>query len=456
MASLGSVPRCWSWQLTALSRPLGSSGAVLRGSTALEGGHTDTNFAATELPAAYRSDAGYGAWKTAAGVTFRSRRYAWSGTYGLQLGFTGGGVDYVKSVGEVVYDGHYALPGFDHYPLGIAARLGFGRISGEAGVPAAERFFGGNVATPFLAGEEWDARATPVLRSFPALSFANPGNGTMAGGDSFLSYNLTTSIPVWIKPLVPRDISEDAFVRQSLDGMLTSGESFLETLYKISDPAHQRAVEASRPLKGILESIEARVQELLPTLSEPQRTAAQACQEQVETLMDTVDAISPKTYVGKLLAEPVDEGDATLRSVVRACVDAVSTRLGDAALAQSGSELVAANAAIAAQIEQIDAPAARRLAIGDMRGPRETVGTVLDEMNAIAIGPVFVFDAARLGEYSPPSSHLTRYGVGTGVRLSLASSFHFSAGYVWNTNRSPNEHRGAAFATIELTTLFGR
>jgi len=445
-------------QLTALSRPLGSFGAVLRGSTQFEGGHADTDFATTDLPAAYRSDAGYGTWKSTAGATFRSRRYAWSATYGLQLGFTSGGdaVDFVKSVGDLAYDGHFAFPGADHYPLDVSARFGAGRISGDAGIPAAERFFGGNVAAPLLAGEEWDARATPVIRSFPAFSFSDPGNGGVAGGDYFLSYNLTTSIPVWIKPLVPREVTDDDFIRQSIDGMFTSGESFLETLYKISDPAHQRAVDASSPLKGILESIDARVQELLPTLSGARERVAERCQEQVETFMDTVDAISPKTYVGKLLSEPVDEDDATLPSVIRACVDAAGSSLADAALAKSGSALVAARTAIAAQIGHIDAEAAHRQAVREMRTPRETVATVLDEMNAVAIGPLFVFDAARLGQYTAPSSHLTRYAVGTGVGLTLASSFRFSAGYVWNTNRSPTERRGAAFATIELTTLLGR
>jgi hypothetical protein len=445
-------------QLAALSRPLGSMGTVLRASTVLEGGRADTDFADADLPTAYLANVGYGTWKTAAGVTLRSRRHAWSGTYGLQLGFTSGtgGVDYTKWIGEVSYDGHFAAPTLSHYPLDVVTRLGFGRLSGDEGVPAAERFFGGNVAVPFLAGEQWDVRANPVLRSFPAFSFANPGNGTTAGGDYFLSYTLTASIPVWVKPLVPRDVSEDAFLRQAIAGMLTSAESTLETSYKISDPAHQRAIVASHALKAILESLEGRVQEILPTLSEPLKTAAQSCQDQVQTLMDAVDAISSKTYVGALLAEPVDEGDATLPSVVRACVDDFAAKLGDAALLERGSELATARTAIADQIAQIDVPAARRLAVRDMRFARETVATVLDEMNGIAIGPVFAFDVARLGQHQQRSSDLTRYGIGTGVRLSIASSLHLSAGYVWNANRARDERRGAAFAALELTTLLGR
>ena len=444
-------------QLAALSRPLGSIGAVLRAATSIEGGRADTDFAAADLPPAYLPDAGYGTWKTAAGVTFMSRRHALSGAYGLQLGFTSGkaAIDYTKSIGEVTYDGHFAA-GVGHHALDVASRFGFGRLSGDEGVPAADRFFGGNVAVPFLAGEQWDVRANPFLRSFPAFSFSNVGNDASAGGDYFLSYNLTASLPVWVKPLVPRDVSEDTVLRQGVDGLLTSAESTLETSYKISDPAHQRAVMASSPLKAILESIDARVTELLPTMSEPLKTAAQTCQDQVQVLTDVVDAISPKTYVGALLSEPVDEGDATLSSVVRACVDNLTAKLGDAVLAQKGGELAATRKAIADQVAQIEVATARRLAVRDMSFARDTVRTVMDEMNAIAIGPVFVFDVARLGQHQPPASDVTRYGVGTGIRLTIASSFHFSAGYVWNANRPPAERRGAAFAALELTTLLGR
>jgi hypothetical protein len=338
----------------------------------------------------------------------------------------------------------------------VVSRVGAGRLTGDEGVPAAERFFGGNVAVPFLAGQPWDLRANPVLRSFPAFSFSDAGAGAAAGGDSFLSYNLTASMPVWVKPLVPRDVSEDVFLRQGIEGMLNSSESTLETIYKISDPAHQRAVAASRPLKAALESIDARLLELQPAIPEPLNDAAQSCQDEVQILMDTVDAISPRTYVGALLAEPVEEGDATLPSVVRRCVDGLSAKLGDATFAQAGSQLAATRVAIADEIAQIDVPAARRLAVRDMSFARDTVGNVMDEMTAIAISPMLVFDVARLGQRQQPSSDVTRAGVGTGVRLSVASSLHVSAGYVWNANRAPNERRGAAFAALELTTLFGR
>jgi hypothetical protein len=60
-----------------------------------------------------------------------------------------------------------------------------------------------------------------------------------------------------------------------------------------------------------------------------------------------------------------------------------------------------------------------------------------------------------MGQHGLPTSQTTRYGVGAGVRFSLASAFHVSAGYTWNVNRSLPERRGASFVMMEVTTLFG-
>ena len=445
-------------QVTALSRPLGAAGAILRAATSLEGGRTESDLAAGDLPAGFVPDASYGSWNTAAGVTVRLRRHAFSASYGLQLGFTSGsgGFDFTKSVGEAAYEGRFAINGLPHHAVDLVSRAGFGRLSGDDGVPAGARFFGGAGAIPFLGLEAWALRANPELRSFPAFSFDDPGTGVAAGGDYFLSYNFTGSFPVWVRPLVPRDVTDDAVVRQGIEGMLGSGESILETSYKIDDPAHQRALTASQRLKPILESIEARVAELLPGMAEPAKEAAQSCVDQVQVLMDVVDAISPRTYLGSLLSQPVDEGDATLPSVVRACVDDLGTEVRDTTLAQQGSELAAVRTAVADQIAQIDSAAARGLAARDMRFARDSVATILDDLNAIEIGPVFVFDVARLGQHHQPQADAVRYGIGTGIRVSLASAFHLSAGYVWNPKRQHDERPGAAFVAFELTTLFGR
>jgi hypothetical protein len=446
-------------QFAASSQPLGSMGGVVRLATALQAADTTTDFTFGALPAGYFSRARYAAWKSAVGVTFRARRHAFSGSYGIQLGFTSADalVDFRKSVGEVVYDGRFAgsAAWLRRRAIEVGSRLTAGRLSGTAGIPAVERFIGGTTAVPFLAGDHWDLRENPVVRSFPAFSFASPGGDTRAGGDSFVAYNLTASLPVWVRPLVPTEITEDRVVRQTLEGQLNSAESALETTYKISDPAHQRAMTTSRSLTPTLEGIQSRLEALQPSIPDSLKTAAQSCLDQIQTMIDAVDAIGSATYVGSLLAEPVDEGDATLPSVIRVCIN-VGVGSNDAPLAALGRTLVAARSALADQIAQIDVGRARSLAVTDMAFARDTVGVVMDEMNAISVGPIFMLDIARLGQRQEPATDRTRYGVGTGVRLSVASSLHVSGGYVWNANRGAGERRGAAFAALELTTLLGK
>ena len=96
-------------------------------------------------------------------------------------------------------------------------------------------------------GDGWDLGGSPVLRSFPASSFSSVGTGAAVGGDYFVSFNLTASMPFWVRPLVPSDVTSDPFVRMGLNGQLDSAENMLQTAYKIADPAHQRAVASSRP-----------------------------------------------------------------------------------------------------------------------------------------------------------------------------------------------------------------
>ena len=106
-----------------------------------------------------------------------------------------------------------------------------------------------------------------------------------------------------------------------------------------------------------------------------------------------------------------------------------------------------------AEFSQIDQKAADSRAKEDMALVRRTVNTLLRDTNVYSIGPVFVFDVARLG---PKRAGLggVRYGPGVGLRLELASTAHFTAGYAWNTRPGPGEGRGTMFFSIGLRDLF--
>jgi hypothetical protein len=442
-------------QATGVSRPIGVLGAVFRVASSLQGGSEDAGMSAVPLPIDSLVRSKSGAWKGAAGVTLRSRRHALAGSYGVHLGFTRGdaAVDYVKTIGEVSYDGRLALgPAMQRRPLEVAVRVGAGSLSDDDGIPVGERFFGGNTPVPFLDGQGWAFRSNPVLRSFPAAAF----DGTGAGGDYFASFNVTAAMPVWVRPLVPTDVSSDPFVRESLDGQLESAEQVLATTYRISDPAHVRAVAAARPLQQHVEALQSRLSEMMPGIPATIRALAGACDDQAAEFLPVAESISEETYVGSLLAQSVDEEDVTLSSMIRTCVDQLNGELADPAMSRIGIQLGTARLAIAGNIAQIDTARAERLAARDMGFARGAVTTILDEMNAVSLAPVFVFDVARLGQHALPSSQTTRHGVGAGVRFSVASAFHVSAGYTWNVNRSLPERRGASFVMMEVATLFGQ
>jgi hypothetical protein len=446
-------------QAIGVTRPMGAAGAVFRFATSLQGGSEKTDLPAEPLPIGVLAASNSGVWKGAAGVTLQSRRHTLAGSYGLQLGFTRGdeAVDYVKSIGEVSYDGRLILrASMRRHPLEVASRFGAGRLSGDDGIPLSERFFGGNSAVPFVDGQGWDFRSNPVLRSFPASGFDSSAGGRNVGGDYFVSLNLTAAMPVWVRPLVPADVSSDSFIRESLNGQLASAQQTLETIHRIPDPAHLRAVEAARPLEQHVKALQSRLAEIMSSIPSPLKEVASSCDDQAAEFLPVAESVSEKTYVGSLLANPVDEGDATLSSIIRLCIDELNGKLGDAAIARIGAQLTGTRQEIADNIAQIDAAGAKRLAARDMAFARGTVATILDEMNAISLAPVFIVDAARLGQHAPPSSNVTRYGLGTGVRLSLASAFHLSGGYTWNVNRSASERRGATFLMVEVATLFGR
>jgi hypothetical protein len=84
---------------------------------------------------------------------------------------------------------------------------------------------------------------------------------------------------------------------------------------------------------------------------------------------------------------------------------------------------------------------------------RRTLNTLLREMNIYSISPVFVFDVAKI---SPGSGRLggLRYGPGAGLRLELASTVHFTAGYAWNIRQGPGEGSGTTFFAIGIRDLF--
>jgi hypothetical protein len=445
-------------QTSAVSRPIGVSGGVFRFASLFEAGTQLTQLPPEQVPPEYIPSAGFASWKNAVGLSLRSQRQALSASYGLQLGQTRGAdlFDYVKHVADAAYDGRVVsrTGSWAHRPLDVMSRLAAGRLHGGDGIPVTERFFGGNVEIPFLATDAWTVRGNPVLRSFPAYSFNTATGGPAVGGDSFWSLTVTMSMPVWFRPLVPSEVAEDSEIRQGIAGQLGSAESALETTYKTSDPAHREIFATTKSLEPAVTALQARLATIMPSAPSSMKGLADACADQVDTLLAQLQNVTPTTYLEWVVVEASTE-DVSIPSVL-ACIERLNTEMQDPELTRVIEPLRAAANVIRERIARIDTVKARDLAARDMAFPRQVVNTIFDELNAVSLGPAFLLDAAHIGQRGPPGAQATRYGIGLGVRLSVASSFHVTGGYAWNPDRHGAERPGAGFAVIEFSALFGQ
>lgn len=64
-----------------------------------------------------------------------------------------------------------------------------------------------------------------------------------------------------------------------------------------------------------------------------------------------------------------------------------------------------------------------------------------------------MFDATRFGTGRPFNLIALKYGIGTGVRLSLVN-LDFTAGYSVNPNKKSGEPPGAFFFRMDINDLF--
>ena len=184
-------------QLSVGTRAFGSHELILRFGGLVEGGNKQTNLDQRLLPAAALADSGYGSIKAFVGGTMRLGTNAIKSSYGLQLGSAnkGSSLDYVKQIVDTAADFHYLVT--DHRPITLALQFTAGAIHRRGRLPVAERFFGGNAAQNFIAGDDWMIRSSPFIRSFPQNSFPQTKVGGIPGGDRFFSTNVTLAVTVW-------------------------------------------------------------------------------------------------------------------------------------------------------------------------------------------------------------------------------------------------------------------
>ena len=353
-------PNRFAAQLAAITRPQGNWQLPLRFGGQFEGGTLRSDFPTTDLSNKTVNSAGYGALKLYLGTTSRLERNSFTVSYGLEAGSTrpGSQLGWVKHIGDIAHD--ISLPVGDHRPLDIESRLTGGIIQVPGLIPASARFFGGNREELFMPGDSWNIRSNPVIRSIPANRFLQTDNG--AGGTRFISYNMTASIPIWRKPLIPPELSQDAEFAKQIQGQLQAATSLVQPDYAAKDPHFKLLAARLGDLQTALANLQTAVNEA--ETSRPGQFAQlfKICLSAINTAkrraQATIEAKGPEQYSNATALLTADETEDRLNKVRAACITNLNSNLQDPTISVAGDALERIHAEMEREFSLIDQAAA--------------------------------------------------------------------------------------------------
>jgi hypothetical protein len=443
-------------QLTALLRDLGSAGPMLRAGAAFEGGNLGSRFLPSQLPAGTLARANYTGIKLFSGLTWRGEAQTLSASYGVQFGSTGDGFSqgFRKHVGGLSYQ--FRLLPYPHTPHEFDINLTGGVIQNLGGLPVSERFFGGNRHAQFIAGDTWRLQSAPLIHSFAQNELSRAG-GFQAGGEDFVSLNLTYAPVVWKKPLLPLELVNNSEFQNQVEGSLNTAEEVVRQAYFGRDPAMSQIAGMKNEHQALRKSVE----DLLAQLQAAEDAPLGDLEDRLLECLDEVQAIIDNGDIEKMGdGNPSNAGvqiNAMLRpkgrlDELRSCA-ADLRPLNIPALDTAFAALNAPEQTLRAVFVKFDADAATRRAASDMKFARHVLNRFFNEINIASISPVVLFDAARIGPRNTGESPF-RYGIGGGIRFTLVSTVRFTVAYSANPNPRPNERHGAFVVSMNLVDLF--
>lgn len=298
-------------------------------------------------------------------------------------------------------------------------------------------------------------REQPLLRSAPLNALTNSLTGRARGGDRFWSANLTVAYALLRKTLVPEALLAQPDFMQRIDATPNTARGLLASAYANLDPefANDPGLEPARAELAVIRKV---VEEVTPAWEALEATVPEARKEEYEVCTDD--------HVGQILLD-VEDVEARKVSVnllgnrtgnlpkTAECLKVFSGATGDA-LARGAAALGESRARIERVIEGTDTfrRAAAR-AGADMALAERTIRTLFHEVNLYSVSPVFAFDAAQIGP-RVAGVQARRYGVGGGVRVSIASTLNLTIGYAVNVDRRVGEPRGALFTALDVVDVF--
>jgi len=460
-------------QMIATTKPIGTGQLILRFGSALEMGNKQSTLSPLQLQPGDVAQSPYGALKAFLGTTLRFGRHEFKASYGIQFGSAtkDAKIDFVKHV----FDGAANLRFLpkDHRPITIQAEFAAGSIQNRGRLPAAERFFGGNVEHNFIASSDWIIRSEPFIRSFAENTLAQTTAKTFVGGDRFLSANLTAAFTVWGKPLVPDEVLKEPDFEKLVDFEFNTARNALAISYLEETPEFRKVAEMSFPIAEKLAEIRKLLSDLTAKhLGTEIDNQIQICQSDADDVDETLSQIKNDLTEGNAKSADLRTlavGFPTKSPPIPAEVSDMLDDLNDlkdmdgipdpSAIANLISQMEPFRVAMANAFVEVSDPTkstaaarANTQASETMVYPRRVFRELSHEANLFAVSPVFIFDAARLRQNSLTSGTF-RYAVGGGLRLSIVS-LDVTTAYAFNPSRKAWERRGALVFAMEVSNLF--
>ena len=444
-------------QVFTNSAPIGSSNSILRFGISVGGGHDQSNLTTDQLPPGSLSSSPIGEFKTYAGITGRVGRNSFKFSYGFQLGEANSDlrVDFAKHIADGAYSARF-LPS-PHKPVELDARLTAGWIQDLGGIPAAERFFGGNSEQDFLMGDSWRIRAAPFIRSIPENQLNHLAPDAPIGGENFFSANITVGVTTWHHPLMPQEIRTNPDFRGLLASELNSAQKTLESYWISQDKAVPDVLKVSPEAIGAVRELRKNFDRVKDSVPDQLSDRFGECDFQVTLAEGFADILETDKNRSKRFIQMksliAENDDGSIDNLV-SCITDLRALFGAAAADAMVNEFKSVQDPARVALSKLDKAASQKKAARDMDFIRRTVNTVVDEMNFVSISPIAIFDMARIGPQASSAGGGFRYGVGGGARFTLLDTIRLDAGYAVNPEPKPWEGRGAAFFSLEVIPLF--
>jgi hypothetical protein len=440
-------------RILATSKPLWNGDVRARWGVAFQGGHNNTSLTPAPGSGVLAAASG-GSLKLAFGATGRFGEQSVAASYGLALGASDAAfqLDYTKQVFDGGWDGVLHWPIKDkitrgHWPIALQARVGAGQINVRNRVPATELFFGGNSVTSFFPGAAWDIRGGPFTRGIAENRFV----GTGFGGDRFASFSFTVAPTVFPKPLIPWKVLRDPKFSSALETGINTGETATKLFYIGQQPAAKEVAQKLDIIFPDLDRAEASLQSLKGKVPAPLQADLDTAEGKHAQALQTVSNARKNPTVLAAVRGSL-RGFAT-------SLTALNTKLaGVSDIDQQRKDLADIATSLLAQADQveknrksIDVTAAEDRAKKDFAEIRPILNTFVNELNGIAVSPVFIFDAARIHP-DPTGFH---YTPGFGVRFT-ALIMNLTLGVAHNAHPLPQFHQtsNTFFVSFDITNMF--